>query len=115
MVEDSGRSRDPCGMGTQQRHRSGAIDRFNGRRLFIGIPGEVRGRLERAGRLFFTDKAIGSLDGLTAFGALPNAPVLPVEQRRHPLGALRAALRRRQHAARPTRATTATIATNPCA
>ena len=65
--------------------------------------------------VFFTDKAISSLDGLTAFSALPNAPVLPVEQRGHPLGALRAALRRRQPAVRPARATTATIATKPCA
>jgi hypothetical protein len=64
--------------------------------------------------VFFSDKAISSLDGLTAFSALPNAPVLPVEQRRHPLGALRAAVRGRHLAARQMRATPATIATNPC-
>ena len=64
--------------------------------------------------VFFTDKAISSLDGLTAFSALPNAPVLPVKQRRHPLGAMRAAFRRRQPAARPVHAATATVATNPC-
>ena len=65
--------------------------------------------------VFFTDKAISSLDGLTAFSALPNAPVLPVERRRHPLGGLHAALRRRQHSTRPAHATTATIVTNPSA
>ena len=27
--------------------------------------------------VFFTDTAISSLDGLTAFSALPDAPVLP--------------------------------------
>ena len=64
--------------------------------------------------VFFTDKAISSLDGLTAFSALPNAPVLPVKQRRHPLGALRAAFRRPPRVARPVRSTTATIVTNPC-
>jgi len=43
--------------------------------------------------VFFTDQAVRSLDGLTAFSALPNAPVLPVKQRRHPLRAVRAAFR----------------------
>jgi len=62
--------------------------------------------------IFFTDTAISSLDGLTAFSALPNAPVRPVKERPHRLGGLRAALRRRQPAARPAHATTATIATN---
>jgi hypothetical protein len=28
--------------------------------------------------IFFADKSIRSLHGLTAFSALPNAPVLPV-------------------------------------
>ena len=35
--------------------------------------------------VFFTDQAVRSLDGLTAFSALPNAPVLPVKHRRRPL------------------------------
>ena len=38
-----------------------------------------------------TDQAVRSLEGLTAFSALPNAPVLPVKQRRSPLGAVRLA------------------------
>ena len=48
--------------------------------------------------VFCADQAVKTLDGLTAFSALPNAPVLPVKERRHWLRALRAALRRRQPA-----------------
>ena len=44
--------------------------------------------------VFLTHQAVRSLDGLTAFSALPNAPVLPVKQHRHPLRAVRAAFRR---------------------
>jgi hypothetical protein len=32
--------------------------------------------------VFFTDQAVRSLDGLTAFSALPNAPVLPYKEPR---------------------------------
>ena len=45
--------------------------------------------------VFLTDRFVRSLDGLTAFSALPDAPVLPVKPRRRPLQAARRALRRR--------------------
>jgi hypothetical protein len=48
--------------------------------------------------------AVHSLDGLTAFSALPDAPVLPVKQRRQPLRAALRALRQPPAAARPVRA-----------
>ena len=52
--------------------------------------------------VFLTNQAVRSLDGLTAFSALPNAPVLPVKQRRRPIQAARRALLR-QAATRPVR------------
>ena len=65
--------------------------------------------------VFFTDQAVRSLDGLTAFSALPNAPVLPVKHRRRPIRALRSALRGNP-AVRPVRAQRpAAVAGNPCA
>jgi hypothetical protein len=39
----------------------------------------------------FTAHVVGSLDGLTAFSALPDAPVLPVEHRRSRLAPVRLA------------------------
>jgi hypothetical protein len=64
--------------------------------------------------VFLTNHAISSQDGLTAFSALPNAPVLPYKERRRWLprgvGALRA---RRTRPVR--RLTPATTAGNPCA
>ena len=42
--------------------------------------------------VYCADQAVKSHVGLTAFSALPNAPVLPVKERRHPLRALRSAL-----------------------
>ena len=66
--------------------------------------------------VFLTHHAVRSLDGLTAFSALPNAPVLPVKERRRPIQALRRAASRRP-AARPVRRITAAAAPvgNPCA
>jgi hypothetical protein len=69
--------------------------------------------------VFLTHQAVRSLDGLTAFSALPNAPVLPVKQRRRPIQAARRALFG-QAATRPvrrrlTQATPATTAGNQCA
>ena len=65
--------------------------------------------------VFLTNQAVRSLDGLTAFSALPNAPVLPVKQRRRPIQAARRALFR-QVATRPVRRLTpATTAGNQCA
>ena len=65
--------------------------------------------------VFFTDQSVRSLDGLTAFSALPNAPVLPVKQRRHPIRALRAAFRRTPPATPARRQPKpAVIAGNPC-
>jgi hypothetical protein len=65
--------------------------------------------------VFLTNHAVRSLDGLTAFSALPNAPVLPVKQRRRPILAVRRAFRS-QPATRPVRRLTpATTAGNQCA
>jgi hypothetical protein len=66
--------------------------------------------------VFLTDQAIRSQSGLTAFSALPNAPVLPVKQRRRPIQAASHAFRRQGGATRPARRLTpATTAGNPCA
>ena len=66
--------------------------------------------------VFCADQAVKTLDGLTAFSALPNAPVLPVKERRHPLRALRAALRRRQPAGSAINAPQPlVVAADPCA
>jgi hypothetical protein len=63
--------------------------------------------------VFMTNQAVRSIDGLTAFSALPDAPVLPYKPRRRRLslnfGDRRA--RGRQPARRLTPATTA----GPCA
>jgi hypothetical protein len=64
--------------------------------------------------VFFTNQAVRSLDGLTAFSALPDAPVLPYKPRRRPIQAARRALGR-QVATRPARLAPATTAANPCA
>ena len=65
--------------------------------------------------VFLTNEAVRSLDGVTAFSALPNAPVLPIKQRRRPIQAARRALHR-QDATRPARRLTpATTAGNQCA
>jgi hypothetical protein len=60
---------------------------------------------------FVSIYATHSLDGLTAFSALPDAPVLPVKQRRRPFQAVRRALRPRQSAHRPIRSLTPTTRT----
>ena len=63
--------------------------------------------------VFLTHQAVRSLDGLTAFSALPNAPVLPYKERRRRLS-LNLSSRRvrgRQPVGRLTPATTA----GPCA
>jgi hypothetical protein len=67
--------------------------------------------------VFLTHHAVRSLDGLTAFSALPNAPVLPVKERRRPIQALRRAVDRRPTARPVRRITPATAAPvgNPCA
>ena len=64
--------------------------------------------------VFLTHQAVRSLDGLTAFSALPNAPVLPYTPRRRrvPTGLAGWLTRGR----RPTRRlTAATTARNACA
>jgi hypothetical protein len=64
--------------------------------------------------VFLTHQAVRSLDGLTAFSALPDAPVLPYKPRRRPVAAGLASLRARGR--RPAhRLTPATAAGNPCA
>ena len=65
--------------------------------------------------VFFTNQAVRSLDGLTAFSALPNAPVLPYKEsrRRRAFKALAGARATRRHPA--PRLTPATTAANPCA
>jgi hypothetical protein len=65
--------------------------------------------------VFLTNQSVRSLDGLTAFSALPDAPVLPYKPRRRPLQAARRALHR-QAATRPARRLApVTTAGNPCA
>ena len=64
--------------------------------------------------VFFTDQAVRSLDGLTAFSALPNAPVLPVKERRQPIRAVRSMFRRRPSAHPGPQPKPAAIAGNPC-
>ena len=65
--------------------------------------------------VYLTNQAVRSLDGLTAFSALPNAPVLPVKQRRRPIQAARRAFRS-EAATRPVRRLTpATTAGNQSA
>ena len=64
--------------------------------------------------VFLTHQAVRSLDGLTAFSALPNAPVLPYKERRRrrlSLSMPSRYQRRRQPVRRLTAATTA----GPCA
>jgi hypothetical protein len=64
--------------------------------------------------VFLANHAVRSLDGLTAFSALPHAPVLPLKQRRRPIQAARRAFRG-GGATRPVpRLTPATTAANPC-
>ena len=64
--------------------------------------------------VFLTNQAVRSLDGLTAFSALPDAPVLPYKPRRRPVRAGLANLRvRRNRSAR--RLAPATTARNACA
>jgi hypothetical protein len=64
--------------------------------------------------VFLTNQAVRSLDGLTAFSALPNAPVLPYTPRRRRFATGLAGLRIGR--SRPTRRLTpATTAGNVCA
>ena len=64
--------------------------------------------------VFLTNQAVRSLDGLTAFSALPDAPVLPYKPRRRPVRHGLANLRvRRNRPAR--RLTPATTQRNACA
>jgi hypothetical protein len=64
--------------------------------------------------VFLTNQAVRSLDGLTAFSALPNAPVLPYTPRRRRVTAGLAGLRIRR--SWPTRRLTpATTSSSACA
>ena len=68
--------------------------------------------------VFLTNQAVRSLDGLTAFSALPNAPVLPYtpRRRRFATGLAKLRTRRSQPARTLTPVTTAgTTAGNACA
>jgi hypothetical protein len=62
--------------------------------------------------VFLTHQAVRSLDGLTAFSALPNAPVLPYKQRRRPLRSF--ALARRRGTRQPVRRLTTATTAGPC-
>jgi hypothetical protein len=64
--------------------------------------------------VFLTHQAVRSLDGLTAFSALPNAPVLPYTPRRRRVSSVLASVRiGRSRTNR--RLTPATTARNACA
>lgn len=64
--------------------------------------------------VFLTNQAVRSLDGLTAFSALPDAPVLPYKPRRRPVLAGLANVRvRRTRTAR--RLAPVTTGRNACA
>lgn len=58
--------------------------------------------------VFLTNQAVRSLDGLTAFSALPDAPVLPYKPRRRPVltGLANVRVRRTRPARRLAPATT---------
>jgi len=65
--------------------------------------------------VFLTHQAVRSLEGLTAFSALPDAPVLPYKERRRRPSLLHL-LRHRTHSGQPVRRLTpATTAGSPCA
>ena len=66
--------------------------------------------------VFLTHQAVRSLDGLTAFSALPDAPVLPVKApRRHRIPIARLAAWKIRGAPRRERFTPATTTGPPCA
>jgi hypothetical protein len=61
--------------------------------------------------VFLTHQAVRSIDGLTAFSALPDAPVLPYKPRRRPLRSL---ARVRTAGRQPTRRLTPVTTAGPC-
>jgi len=63
--------------------------------------------------VFLTHQAVRSLDGLTAFSALPDAPVLPYKPRRR--WSLRTLARVRTAGRQPTRRWTPVTTAGPCA
>ena len=63
--------------------------------------------------VFLTHQAVRSLDGLTAFSALPDAPVLPYKPRRR--RSLRNLARARAAGRQPTRRWTPVTTAGPCA
>ena len=63
--------------------------------------------------VFLTHQAVRSLDGLTAFSALPNAPVLPYKERRRRLSLSLPSRRHRER--RPVGRLTAATTAGPCA
>ncbi len=65
--------------------------------------------------VFLTHQAVRSLDGLTAFSALPDAPVLPYKERRRRPSLLHLVRHRTRREQPVRRMTPATTAGNPCA
>ena len=63
--------------------------------------------------VFLTHQAVRSLDGLTAFSALPDAPVLPYKERRRRLSLNLPS--RRQRGRRPVARLAAATTAGPCA
>ena len=62
--------------------------------------------------VFLTHQAVRSLDGLTAFSALPDAPVLPYKERRRRPSLHLASWRRRGR--QPVRRLTTATTAGPC-
>jgi len=65
--------------------------------------------------VFLTQQAVRSLEGLTAFSALPNAPVLPYKERRRRPSLLKLARGRTRRDRQVRVLRPATTAGNPCA
>ena len=63
--------------------------------------------------VFLTQQAVRSIEGLTAFSALPNAPVLPYKERRRRLSLNLSS--RRQRGGRPVVRLTPATTAGPCA
>ncbi len=64
--------------------------------------------------VFLTHQAVRSLDGLTAFSALPDAPVLPYKERRRRPSVLNLVRQRTPREQPVRRLTQVTTARNPC-
>ena len=65
--------------------------------------------------VFLTQQAVRSIEGLTAFSALPDAPVLPYKERRPRRSLLKLARQRTRREQPVRRLTPATTAGSPCA